>query len=245
MALPSLSTTFGAAMLVVGLLVVAVSARHVWRTSAVLRADATERIEGVADGTLVRVSGTVEAADTVTAPFSGAACVALRTVVEERRPGALLLPTYVTIHEPTESVPFDVRTPHAAVSVAAPFRTVALASTVVATVGPGDDPPPRIDAYERRADDLPRETVFRSPPAILAPITRALSLGTRRYSERRASPGDAVTVVGRVEGGRVDPLVVSDAAPRRTLVRLSKTSLAGLLVGGFGLLLGVALLLGG
>jgi hypothetical protein len=241
MALPAL---FGVVMFLIGLFVCLVSGRHVWRTAALLRADTVDRLGGVDDGRLVRVTGTVEATEsTLTAPFSGVDCVALRPVVEERRPGALLVPTYVTIHDPSASVGFAVRTPHGAVSVDDPARTVSLLSTVVGTVDPDAEPPERIARYERETDDLSAETVWRSPPAPLAPVLRALSLGTRRYSERCASPGDEVTVAGRVVDGHLDPLVVSTTTPRGALRRLSKTSLAGLLVGAFALALGAVLLL--
>ncbi|MFD1594490.1 hypothetical protein ACFR97_02880, partial [Haloplanus litoreus] len=195
----STPSPFGIVVLAIGLFVSLVSLRHVWRSSALLRATAVSRIDGSPDGSLVRLSGTVEAgADTLDAPFSGVDCVALRSTVEERRFGAFLLPTYVTIDDPARSVAFAVRTPHAAIPVAAPLRTVVLDSAVVATVGPTESPPDRIAQYERETDGLPHETVFRSPPAVVAPLARALSLGARRYSEQRASPGDEVTVVGSV-----------------------------------------------
>jgi len=231
-------------MCLLGAVVCLASARHGWRTAALVRAAAVDHLDGVADGTLVRVSGTVRDAErTLTAPLSGTDCVACRAVVEERRPGALLLPTYVTIHDPAESTAFDVRTPHATVSVAEPTRTVALDSTVVATVGPDADPPDRIARYERRADDI--GAGWRLLPDSLAPVARALSLGARRYAERRLSPGDDVTVVGRVRTGRLDPLVVSTVSPTGTLARLSRTSVAGFAIGAFAILIGGALLVVG
>lgn len=246
MALPALSSLFGVAMLLLGVFVCLVSARHVRRTATLVRAETVARLDGVADGTLVRVAGTVADADRIlTAPFSGTDCVAYRAVVEERRPGSLLLPTYVTIHDPARSTAFGVRTPHATVSVTDPARTVALDSAVVATVRPTAPPPDRIAQYERETADLPRETLWTTPPAPLTPLVRALSLGTRRYSEHRASPGDDVTVAGRVADGRLDPLVVSTNTPGGTLARLSRASLAGFLIGGFAILLGAALLVVG
>ncbi|AXG10360.1 hypothetical protein [Haloplanus rubicundus] len=241
-ALPALPALFGVATLLLGAFVCLVSVRHLWRTAALARADPVDRIDGVAEGALVRVSGAVDAERTLTAPFSGVDCVAHRAVVEERRPGAFFLPTDVTIHEPTRSTAFAVRTPHARVSVADPVRTVALDSTVVATVGPDDDPPERIARYERETDGLGRETVWTAPPAPLVPVTRTLSLGRRRYSERRASPGDDVTVAGRVRDGRLDPLVVSTGSAGNALRRLSTTSLAGLLIGAVAVVLGAAIL---
>jgi len=82
-------------------------------------------------------------------------------------------------------------------------------------------------------------TYWRAPPSFLRPITRHLSLGTRRYSEQRAVPGDDVTVVGRVteRGDGVDPLS-SDRPPRQTFFRMAKTSLVGLCIGVFVVALG-------
>ena len=241
MALPALSASalFGLAALVAGAVVCLVSGRHVWRTVSLVRAEAVDRLDSVTNGSLVRVSGTVRAVRTLTAPFSGADCVALRTVIEERRFGAYLFPTYVTVHESARSTAFEVRTPHATVSVADPARTVALDATTVETVALGDDPPERIARYER---DHGVSVPGRSLPGPLEAVARALSFGTRRYREQRASPGDDVTVVGRVDGGRLDPLVVSTATPLRTLRRLSTTSLTGLLIGVVALALGAGLL---
>jgi hypothetical protein len=246
MSLPSIPSPFGIAMLVVGLFVSLVSLRHVRRTTAISRAPDVSRLDGRADGSLVRLTGTVEAgSDTIEAPFSGADCVALRPSVEERRLGAFLLPTFVTIHDPARSVDFALRTPRATVPVTAPLRTVALDSSVVETVGPGESPPDRIARYERETDGCPAETAYRSPPALVAPLARALSFGARRYGEARASPGDSVTVVGRVVDGAVDPLIVADGSPTRALLRLSKTSLAGLSIGGVTLVLGLWLVVAG
>jgi len=231
-------------MLAIGLFVTLVSLRYVWRASALLRATPVSRIEDAADGALVRVSGTVEATgETVSAPFSGIDCVALRTTVTERRLGSYLLPTDVTIHEPTQSVDFAVRTPHAAVPIDAPRRTVSLDRVTVATVAPDDSPPERIAQYVRETPEISAEPW--SLPAPVSSLARALSLGRRRYNEHRACPGDDVTVVGRVDGGSVSPLVVATDTPMRALVGTATTSLAGLLVGVVGLALGCWLVVAG
>lgn len=202
------------------------------------------RIDGK-EGSLVRLTGTVEAdCDLIEAPFSGVNCVVLRASVEERRFGSFLFPTYLTIHDPSRSRPFVLRTPHTTVPVDAPARTVVPDPTVLVTVGPAEAPPDRIARYERGTDGLAPDSGYRSPPAALVSFARALLLGTRRYVERRLSPGETVTVVGRVVDGRVDPLVAVDGSPARALLRLSKTSVAGLLVGLFAAALGVLLLVG-
>jgi hypothetical protein len=104
MALPALPSLFGVAMCLLGVVVCLASARHGRRTAALVRAASVDRLDGVADGRLVRVSGTVRDTERpLTAPFSGSDCVACRAVVEERRPGSALLPTYVTLHDPAES----------------------------------------------------------------------------------------------------------------------------------------------
>lgn len=82
------------------------------------------------------------------------------------------------------------------------------------------------------------------PPAVVVPLFRALSIGTRRYSEQRATVGDDVTVVGRITNGGsgINPLVVSDRSPAGTVFRMATISIAGLLIGLVGLLLGYFLL---
>jgi hypothetical protein len=58
-------------------------------------------------------------------------------------------------------------------------------------------------------------------------------------------PGDEVTVVGRVTetGDGIDPLVVSDRPPSKTIFRMAKTSLIGLSIGLFVVILGLTLFL--
>jgi len=241
----AVADAFGLAMAAVGVVVLAVSARYVWRATAVVRADDRDRVDGADDGALVRVSGTVEPVDgeTFVAPFSGTDCVALRYSIEERRLGVPLpLPWYVTVHETTGSNPFGVRTPAGLTDVVAPSGTVTLAQRAVATAAPDEEPPDRIAAFEQRVDDLSRSTVWTDPPAVVAPLFRALGLGARRYSERLAAPGDEVTVVGRVDGGGVDPLVVSDRSTAGTLRGMASTSLVGVAVGLVALGLGYLLL---
>lgn len=236
---------FAAAMLLAGAVVLLASGRYVWRASAVMRADAVESLADTDPGSLVRLSGRAEATDAepFDAPFSGRDALVLRYAVEERRLGPLpILPWFVTIHERAGSVPFRLRTPESVVDVTEPTRTVTLSKDRVATVGPDEEPPERIERFEQRTDAIPSTTRWRDPPTVLRVPARWLSLGTRRYTEERASPGDDVTVVGRVtEAGGVDPLVVSDRSPAGTLRRMASTSLVGLLIGAFVVALGVGL----
>ncbi|AQL44679.1 hypothetical protein BV210_18140 (plasmid) [Halorientalis sp. IM1011] len=250
MALPgglAITTLFGGAMLLIGGLVLAVSGRYIWRATAVLRATELETLDDVPANTLVRVTGAITAGEegTLVAPFSDVDCVALRYQIEERRLSVLyLLPWYVTVHEATAAVPFTVRTGAGTVEVVEPVRTVALTSQVVETTAATDDPPAQIDTFERDHDEIPTTTRWQDPPALLAPLAGLLSLGTRRYSEQRAPIDADVTVVGRVtpDGTGLDPLVVSDRSPTATVGRMAKTSIAGVLIGVCGLLLGVGLL---
>jgi hypothetical protein len=238
---------FGAVMLVLGGVVLAVSARYVWRAGAVVRASVVESLADVPAGTLVRVTGTAQQGDArpLSAPFSGRDCLALRYGVEERRLSPILLPWFVTIHEIAGADAFRVRTSASTVDVVEPAHTVVLDEQVVATVGPDAAPPDRIAQFEAGAAAIPRSTIWRDPPSVLRPLARFLGLGTRRYVEQRAVPGDEVTVVGRVasDGAGIDPRVVSDASPRRTVLRMATTSVAGLGIGAFALLLGVAMVL--
>lgn len=232
-------------MLAVGAVVVAVTGRYVWRASGVVRADPLPEPVHRRVGALVRVTGSLETDDAapLTAPFSGTRCLALRYAVEERRVSICLLPWYVTIHERSGAVDFAVDAGGESMPVSAPVHTVVMDGEVVATVEPGETPPERVEAFERRSDDLPRSTVWRDPPPGFRTAARALSLGTRRYREQRASAGDEVTVVGRLtDDGAIDPLVVSDRSPRTTLWSMARTSLGGLAAGAAGLVLGAALL---
>ncbi|MGM0398387.1 MAG: hypothetical protein ACQEQY_05275 [Halobacteriota archaeon] len=241
------AAAFGAVVLVLGTIVLAVSARYVWRASAVLRATSVQSLATVQAGTLVRVTGTASQGDTplLVAPFSGRECLALRYRVEERRSSPALLPWFVTIHEVAGADGFRVRTPEATLDVVEPAHTVVLDDHVVATVDPGSTPPDLIARFEQRVAAIPSSTVWRNPPAPLRPLASFLSLGTRRYVEHRVLPGDEVSVVGWVTDGSagIDPLVIADGPPGRTLRRMATTSLFGLAIGAFAFLLGVAVVL--
>ncbi|CCQ35142.1 hypothetical protein HTIA_p3040 (plasmid) [Halorhabdus tiamatea SARL4B] len=106
------------------------------------------------------------------------------------------------------------------------------------------EPTERIATFERDHEAIPASTRWQHPPGFLAPLARTLSLGTRRYSEQRAAVGADITVVGRVTPDRsgLDPIVVSDGSPIATVGRMAKTSIAGVLIGVVGLLLGYFLL---
>lgn len=238
---------FGVGMLAVGIVVLLASARYVWRASAVIRAAAVSTLGRVDPGSLVRLSGTAESGDagTLAAPFSGRDSLVLRYAVEERRLSPYLLPWFVTIHERAGSVPFRLRTPAAVVDVTEPTRTVTLETDRVAAVGADEAQPERIGRFERHTDALPSATGWHARPFALGTVMDALSLGTRRYTEARALPGDDVTVVGRVtDAGGVDPLVVSDRSPTATLRRIAGTSLIGLAIGAFAVVLGAVMLVG-
>lgn len=238
---------FGVAMLVVGAVVLLVSARYVWRAVGVYRARSLTDLSGIPPGTLVRVEGTARPAEagTMTSPFTGRESLALRYAIEERRLSPYLLPWFVTIHERAGSNPFRLRTAGDVVAVVEPTRTVTLAREIVATVGADETPPERIERFERNSTRLQEPSIWRAPPTLLRPVADLLSLGTRRYSEECLEQGDEVTAVGRVtEDGHLDPLVLSDRPRGRTLRRMAGTSLAGLAVGGFAVALGVALWLG-
>ncbi|MFW5939546.1 MAG: hypothetical protein ACOCSD_05375 [Halolamina sp.] len=234
---------FGAAMLAVGAVVLLVSGRYVLRGVAVFRAPPVSSLDGTNVGTLVRVSGTASERDeTLPAPFTGRESLVLRYAVEERRLSPVLLPWFVTIHERSGSTPFRLRTPEGVVDIVEPTRTVTLGRDVVATVGADETPPERVGRFERRTDALPATTPWRDPPTGLGWLAGRLSLGARRYTEERATPGDDVTVVGRVTERGLDPLVVSDRPRPETLRRMASTSLAGLAIGAVVVALGAALL---
>ena len=242
---PSGSVLFGSVLALIGGLVLAFSARYVWRATAVRRARKVSSLADTPPGTLVRVSGTAkQASDLLTAPFSGQDCLALRYAVEERRLSPGLLPWFVTLHETAGSNPFRVRTSETVVDVVAPARTVVLDRDVVATVPVGGDLPDRIARFEETIAALPETTFWRDPPSILRPLVATLSLGARRYAEQRAVPDEDLTVVGRVadDDDGIDPLVVSDTTPTATILRMAKTAVAGVAIGGLSLGVGLAVL---
>ena len=238
----SLAQLFGVVFVAVGGLTVAVTGRYVWRATGVWRADAVDSLAGVAPGTLVCVSGSIQqgSGDTLTAPFSGTDCRVLRYQIEEHHLSPAVLPWYVTLHETARSVPFGLRTPATEIDVLAATRTVTLERRVVATVPMDEGSPDRIERFER-GNDAVSTTRWRSPPAFVRPLARALSLGTRRYTEERAGSGDAVTVVGRVtdDGDAIDPTVVSDRQPRGIALRMVKPVLVGLASGVSGIAFGL------
>ncbi|NHX35308.1 MULTISPECIES: hypothetical protein [Halolamina] len=238
------SDLFGAALVAVGAVVLLFSARYVRRAIGVVRARSVATLDGTPAGTLVRVAGTAREAEagTLTAPFSGRESLVLRYAVEERRLSPYLLPWFVTIHERAGSNAFSLRTAEGVVDVTRPTRTVTLARDTVATVAAGETPPDSVARFEQRTGALPATTRWRDPPTGLRTIAKHLSLGTRRYTEERATPGDDVTVVGRVTDGGLDPVVVSDRPRTETLRRMAGTSLIGLAIGAFAVALGCVLL---
>lgn len=234
MPLPALDgpQLFAIGLAMMAIVVLAVSARYVRRATAVLRAPDVDSIDGLDSGSLVRVSGTIQSIEEpITAPFSGVDCAVLRYAVEERRLSPVLLPWFVTIFERTATRPFTLGTTTGTVRVADAVRTVTLAQTLVASVDPEAEAPERVANFHRSVSAAPGWTIWRDPPKFLAGVARQLSIGRRHYLEQRAGEADAVTVVGRVGDGRVDPIVVSDRSPTGTLVRMARTTLAGLLIG--------------
>ncbi|MFB6251897.1 MAG: hypothetical protein ABEI27_09495 [Halobellus sp.] len=238
------SSVFGLAMLLIGAVVFAFSGRHVWRAITVRRATQSESIQSADPGTLRSLTGTVEPGDSglLTAPFSGRDCVALRYAAEERRLTPAILLRFVTIHETAGSVAFRLRTAADVVDVDRSVRTVSLERDTIATVPADANPPDRVTQFERTVSGYPQTTRWRTPPAILRPLFTTLSLGTRRYTEQRATRGDTITIVGRVADAGIDPVVVSDATPATTASRMARTSLGGIAIGVGSVLLGALVL---
>ncbi|MDS0295075.1 hypothetical protein [Halogeometricum luteum] len=234
------TAAFGVAMLAVGVIVVAVSARHARRTLGLLAADEPGE-EAPRVGERIRIEGTVrQTDDTVTAPFTGRDCVAVEFDAEERRLGAYYLPTWVRVGGGRRLTGFDVDADGAEGDggdgeyLVSGDAVVSLDRTASVRVGEGETPPAAIRDY-RAAEGATGAGGPRAP----APLRRlGVGLGDRRYLERRLDPGDRVTVVGRREEERIDPAVVSDTTPLRTAIRLGRQSLVGVAIGAFALVLG-------
>jgi hypothetical protein len=241
------TSVFGIAMILLGAVVLVFSGRHVWRALTVRRATAADSVQSADPGALLSLTGTVEPGnpDPLTAPFSGRDCVALRYAVEERRVTPTVFPGFVTIHETAGSVAFRLRTAAAAVDVEPSVRTVSLDRDTVATVAADAQPPDRVARFEHSTSGYPTTTRWQTPPNVLRSLFATLSLGTRRYTEQRATPGERCTVVGRVtaSGASIDPIVVSDATPAATASRMARTSLGGVAIGVGSLLLGAFVLI--
>ncbi|GAB3685579.1 hypothetical protein GCM10028857_16310 [Salinarchaeum chitinilyticum] len=249
------TTLFGAGLAFVGALMALLGFRHVWRASSVLRAPHADEPEA-ADAAMVRYDGTVAGAggaDPVEAPFSGTESVVVRHVVEERQinPGVWILRWDVVIEEGVESVPFELDTADATVTVDGAIGTAILGREQIASVDAGESPPDRIRAF--LADSGLRETplVFGSLPGPFEGIGRWLGLGRRTYSEERLATGDSVTVVGHPigsgtgDGGSetVDPLIVSERSPWGTFRSMATTGLVALVMGVAVLAIGLVVLL--
>lgn len=148
------------------------------------------------------------------------------------------------IHELAGSETFRLHTSSADISIVEPTRTVTLELTVVATTPPNEEPPERIARYERTTAAVPSTPYWRSPPSFRRPITGLLSVGIRRYTERRMVPGDDVTVVGHVTetGDGISLLVVSNRSVGQTGLRMAKTLFVGVAVGVVAVVLWLVLL---
>lgn len=238
----------GGGVALAGGLIALLGLRHVWRASSVLRAPA---LADAADDSAehVRLVGTVDAvADgaPVDAPCSGTPSLVGRTVVAERRIGANVpfLPRDVTVHEETDRVPFEVRTPAATATVDGRVGTAILDGETVATVAPGETPPDRILALDAAAEIEDGDSPLAGLPGPLAGLGRRVGLGRRTYREHRLEPGEEATVVGYPVGdGTVDPLVVSDRSPRGTVVAMARTGLVAVAIGAVTVAVGLGLLL--
>lgn len=241
---PSGTQLLGLGFAVLGLVIVGFTGRYVWRATGIWRGTAVDSLGSASPGSLVRVRGTVRRGsdEFLRSPFSGTECQAIRYQLEERHLSPVLLPWYVTLSETAGSVPFRVRTAVDEVDILAPARTVLLERRVVETVPAGDAPPDRIRRFEHDRD-LRGASRWRNLPAILGPIARALSLGTRRYVEQCVGTGDEVTVVGRVtdRGDAIEPVVISDRPPLATALGMAKPSLVGFAVGAGSVVFGLVL----
>lgn len=248
MALLDLTGTqlFGLGFAALGLLIVGLTGRYVWRATGIWRATAIDSLAEASPGALVRLQGTVHRGsdEYLRAPFSGTECQVVRYQLDERHLSPLFgLPWEVTLHETAGSVPFRVRTMADDVDVLAPARSVLLERRTIATIPAHQGPPDRIRRFEHDHDLRAGASRWRNSPEFLRPLADALSLGTRRYLEQRAGTGDDVTVVGRVtdRGDGVDPVLVSDRSPLATALGMARPSLVGFVVGvgsvAFGLVL--------
>lgn len=233
---------FGGVMLLLSAVVVAFSLRHAVRGFRLVAADPLSSASET--GEFVRTSGSVvTTTDRLTAPFTGTACVAVQFEVEERGVGPYYLPSWERIGGGRAVTGFEVRADGRQVAVGDDPSTVSLDRSSSVTVPRGQQPPDRVRDYLQTTEELTARGA--RLPKLLA---GRFSFGDRRYLERRLDPGDRVTVFGRVADGRrpdchLDPLVVSDASPGRTALRVALQSATGLAIGAVAGAIGLTVLL--
>ncbi|WP_245810630.1 hypothetical protein [Halorubrum halodurans] len=169
------------------------------------------------DGAFLAVRGTASAAgETLSAPFSGSDCLGFEFEVTERQPFAVGIP-WLDAHldDGVATVGFALEGPDGSdrsLAVRPSSRRFALdtASTVV-RVGATEAPPDRIRRFVDAREGL---------DPVAGWIAAIPLFGTRRYVERRISPGETYLVAGTVEreeGGRAalaGDLVITDRSVR-------------------------------
>ncbi|RDI69737.1 hypothetical protein [Halopelagius longus] len=242
--MPSLAPSlFGGGLLVLAAVVVAFSLRHATRGIRLATADSLTSASEPGD--FVRASGAVVTTDErLTAPFTKTDCVAVRFDVEERRVGAYYLPRWERIGGGRANTGFEVRGDGRRVTVGDDPSTVSLDRSSSVTVERGEDPPAGVRDYLQTSEQVAANAAA-TPPK---PLDGLFSFGDRRYRERRLDPGDDATVFGRVAEAtdpdrHLDPVVVSDASPRRTAFRVARQSTTGLAIGVCSGLVGLLVLL--
>lgn len=153
----------------------------------------------------VAVSGTVEATETVTGPFSGADAVCVETRITEDAP-EIRNGTDV-VHEETTRLPFSLVDSTGRVDVDPSRADLRLTHDVWAEVSPDDEIPAATRRY------LDERGLHRTGEANGSMSHRLTGSATSRtYAERNLAVGDAAVVLGTVrrEGDR---LVVADGDP--------------------------------
>lgn len=196
----------------------------------------------------------LEETGTVTAPFSGSECVAYTYEVEELRSSGKSS-SWHTLDEGMAGVDFLVEDETGAVRVDPDGADIRLEDHST-HLSPGDELPPRIEAYVRDTEDVePQDTTVDL-------LVTELNLGNeQRFTERRLDVGETVYVYGQVrrgstpawgsrrvgavvqDGAGVPLFVISDTDERGTAWRFARTGLVRVGLGG--ILLVVVVLVAG
>ncbi len=155
--------------------------------------------------------------ESLSAPFSGEACLGLEYEISERQLTADEIPfAWTRLDDGVATVPFELRDDGGRIRVESEskhFRLDTASETV--TVPAGDDPPERVRSFVAARGDFPPTT---------GGFLSSLGIGTRRYTERRVDPDQSHVVAGRPEyrDGRVllaDPAVIADRSPKAVVRR--------------------------
>ena len=183
----------------------------------------------VEDGFVVTRGTATSSEGTLSTPFSGTACLGFEFAVTERQLlGAGLPWFYADLDDGVATVPFSLTDAEGALPVDPSARRFRLdTDSSVVTVRASERPPERIQRFVDVRDGL----------AVAGWMAAVPGLGTRRYVERRITPGEQYLIAGKVETREGRPtlggdLVITDRSVRGLVFSRLWEAAAPLVIGG-------------